>query len=50
VRLYREPDLLSEMSVAARRRVELLGGWDDYGARVIALFNLLADRDTPRYR
>ena len=40
--LYRDRDLLHAMSQAGRRRMEQTGGWDRYGAQVIALFeNLL---------
>jgi len=39
--LYRERDLLHAMSEAARRRVELIGGWDRYGSEIMALFERL---------
>jgi starch synthase len=39
--LYRERDLLHAMSGAARRRVELIGGWDRYGLGIMALFERL---------
>jgi starch synthase len=43
--LYRDRDLLHAMSQAGRRRVEQIGGWDRYGAQIIALFDsLLGER------
>jgi glycosyltransferase involved in cell wall biosynthesis len=43
--LYRDRDLLHAMSLAGRQRVERIGGWDDYGARIVALFeNLLGEQ------
>ncbi len=41
VRLSLDRPLLDAMSQAARRRVEQIGGWDRYGAQVIALFDRL---------
>jgi glycosyltransferase involved in cell wall biosynthesis len=41
VRLSLDRPLLDAMSHAARRRVEQIGGWDRYGAQVIALFDRL---------
>lgn len=41
LQIYHEPDLAHHMSVAARLRVERLGGWDQYGTRIIALFRAL---------
>jgi glycosyltransferase involved in cell wall biosynthesis len=35
---YEDRTSLSAMGIAARERVERTGGWDDYGARVIAAF------------
>ena len=43
--LYRERDLLHAMSQAARRRVEQLGGWDRYGAEIMALFDRLLGQE-----
>jgi glycosyltransferase involved in cell wall biosynthesis len=43
--LYRDRDLLHAMSRAGRRRMEQIGGWDRYGARIVTLFeSLLGDR------
>jgi starch synthase len=43
--LYRDRDLLHAMSLAGRQRMERIGGWDRYGAHVVALFeNLLGNR------
>ena len=43
--LYRDRDLLHAMSLAGRRRMERIGGWDRYGAQILALFEtLLGDR------
>lgn len=43
--LYRDRDLLHAMSQVGRQRMEQIGGWDRYGARVIALFeSLLGDK------
>ena len=39
--LYRDRDLLHSMSEAGRQRMEQIGGWDRYGAQIIALFNTL---------
>ena len=39
--LYQDRDLLHAMSQAARQRVERNGGWDRYGAQIIALFKSL---------
>jgi starch synthase len=36
--LYRDRDLLHAMSQAGRQRMERIGGWDRYGAQIIALF------------
>jgi len=40
--LYRDRDLLHAMSQAGRRRMEQIGGWDRYGAQIIALFEALS--------
>jgi glycosyltransferase involved in cell wall biosynthesis len=48
VRLYREPGLLEAMSKAARDRVVDIGGWSEYGARMIALFQSLLATEAPR--
>jgi glycosyltransferase involved in cell wall biosynthesis len=43
--LYRDRDLLHAMSQAGRQRMEQIGGWDRYGAQIIALFeSLLGDK------
>ena len=39
--LYQDPDLLRSMSEAALMRAQHIGGWDQYGAQVIALFHKL---------
>jgi starch synthase len=44
VRLYEDRELLQSMSRAARERVEQIGGWDRYGAEIIALFHTLLNR------
>jgi glycosyltransferase involved in cell wall biosynthesis len=36
--LYDNPELLSEMSQAALRRVREIAGWDQYGERVVELY------------
>ncbi len=36
--LYHHPDQLLEMAKAALHRVQLLGGWDTYGQRVISCY------------
>jgi glycosyltransferase involved in cell wall biosynthesis len=38
LQLYHHPDQLLEMAKAALRRVQLLGGWDAYGQRVISCY------------
>ncbi len=45
--LYRDRDLLHAMSQAGRRRVEQIGGWDRYGAQIIALFDSLLGEKPP---
>jgi glycosyltransferase involved in cell wall biosynthesis len=40
--LYRDRDLLHSMSGAGRQRMERNGGWDRYGAQVIALCKLIS--------
>jgi starch synthase len=43
--LYRDRDLLHAMSRAGRQCMEQIGGWDRYGAQIIALFDsLLGDK------
>jgi glycosyltransferase involved in cell wall biosynthesis len=44
--LYRDRDLLHAMSQAGRRRMEQIGGWDRYGAQIIALIESLLDEKT----
>jgi starch synthase len=41
VALHADRDKLQSMSQAARRRAEQIGGWDQYGAEIIALFRSL---------
>jgi alpha-maltose-1-phosphate synthase len=36
--LYRNPELREEMSRAALRRVQAIGGWNDYGERAAAIY------------
>ena len=38
LQLYHHPDQLLEMAKAALHRVQLLGGWDTYGQRVISCY------------
>jgi glycosyltransferase involved in cell wall biosynthesis len=38
VYLYEHPDLRNAMAQAARERVQHLGGWDDYGNRMLAVY------------
>ncbi|NYF89624.1 glycosyltransferase family 4 protein [Tunturiibacter empetritectus] len=42
-----DPGLQSQMSEAALRRVQLLGGWDDYGDRWESLLKRLTAKDIP---
>jgi glycosyltransferase involved in cell wall biosynthesis len=43
--LYQDRDLLHAMTQAARSRVEQIGGWDRYGAEIMALFSRLLDSE-----
>jgi glycosyltransferase involved in cell wall biosynthesis len=47
--LYRDRDLLHAMTQAARRRVEQIGGWDRYGAEIMALFGRLLGSEPMGY-
>ncbi|HZO80959.1 MAG TPA: glycosyltransferase family 4 protein [Candidatus Binataceae bacterium] len=38
LRLYRDPDLRDEMARAAKRRIESINGWDDFGERAISSY------------
>jgi len=38
LRLYNDPDLRNEMSRAALRRVQSMGGWNDYGDRAAQFY------------
>ncbi|WP_413203928.1 glycosyltransferase family 4 protein [Rhodospirillum sp. A1_3_36] len=40
-RLHADPELLDRMSKAAEERTRTLGGWDDYGRRIVAAFEAL---------
>jgi glycosyltransferase involved in cell wall biosynthesis len=45
VYLYEHPDLRDAMAQAARERVQHLGGWDDYGNRMLSVYeDALASR------
>lgn len=46
-RLADSPQLRHRMSRAALRRVRSIGGWDDYGARALALYEALHARRGP---
>ena len=43
--LYRDRDLLHAMSQAGRQRMETNGGWDRYGAQILALFENLLGKE-----
>jgi starch synthase len=43
--LHQDSDMLEAMSQAARRRAEQIGGWDQYGAQVIALMETLLSQN-----
>ena len=45
--LYRDSDLLNEMSHAASRRVRSMGGWNNYGERAVRIYaEGLGERET----
>lgn len=44
--LYENPDVRDQMAQAALKRVQSLGGWDDYGQKAIAAYQKLLDGST----